>query len=90
MEQSLFSIVTRWSTYQTNLQISGFPGQLRDIKEEEIDGGLRRPQHVLSRRYELDGGRLDLRPARRVAVRLAHRVVLELLWHWNKLCHIIM
>jgi hypothetical protein len=59
------------------LQVAALDGQAGDVEEEEIDGGLRGPQHVLRRGDVLDGARLDLGAARGVPVRLAHRVELE-------------
>lgn len=65
-------------------QVAGLLRDQRHIQQEQIDGRLRRTQHVLGWSDEFDGARLDFGTTRHIAVRLAHRIVVELVGHCSK------
>ena len=56
-------------------QVAGLQGLPGHVQQEEIDGGLGRPEHVLLGSDELYRAGLALRPSAGVAVRLADGVV---------------
>ena len=61
-------------------KVASLQGGPRDVQQEQVDGRLGRPQHVLLRRDELNRRRLALRSSTRIAVTFAHGIVEELLW----------
>ena len=60
-------------------QVASLQGRSRHVEQEQVDGRLGRPQHVLLRRYELYRRRLALRPSTGVTVAFADGIVEEFL-----------
>ena len=60
-------------------QVACLQGRSRHVEQEQVDGRLGRPQHVLLWRYKLYRRRLALRPSTGVTVAFADRVIEEFL-----------
>jgi hypothetical protein len=62
-----------------DVEVAALLGQRRHVQQEEINGWLGRPQHVLRWRNEFDRAGTNFGSSRWIAVGFTHGIVLELL-----------